>query len=424
MPELSDAFVKKAFATVFILWIFVNIALIAHFWGAPQSSDPKTYMNIAARCFRAGEWYPNASAVYSPYIWNPAFINFLILQLKLFGTNDYNAVFNFIMNIGIVLEIFYLGRKYFSERVGFLACTLYCLTYSNAFVTLSAGTEIPFLFLMLGGFCLCHSRKLALLAAAGIILALANWTRPFLLIFAPSIIGLFIFEKRNVLNYAAVIIPYVLLTLIIGKCAYDRTGHFITQTTTSPINLIMTANDSAYGGVATSIFSDKNNIAYIENGEKLTFDERGKIWMERAVSWIKRNPGRYCALYVKKLFGLYAEDSWAERPILGNSAFIDAYFVQKNIPTSQFVAQLAIMALKSLTYYLAMLLFLYWIFANWRELFSKKILLFSVIVLGTALTCIFCVSSRYHYPMFFAIAIFAGAGLNGLISPNKQSAKK
>jgi len=419
-PYLSDSTLKKAVLVIFTVWVAVQAGLAVYFWGVPQQSDAQTYIRIAERCIRAGAWYPNETSVYSPYIWNPGFVNFLVLQLKVFGTVNANVIFNIFMNIGAAAGIFVLARRYFNVRTAYLAVVLYCLTYSNLFVVLSAGTEIPFLFLATTALCLCGSRKYRWIILAGVLFALANWVRPLVLIFLPAALGMFALERRRSFSYVALLVPMLLVILAIGKASEVRMGYFVTQSTTSPVNLIMTANDKAYGGVATSIFSDKTSSAYIENEDSLTFRERGDIWKRRAIEWIKAHPGRYCALYVKKLAGLYIEDSWADRPILGNSGFADSVFVKKSVGTSEFAATAAVMFLKSVVYYIILALFAYSLVKNWRKLDFGRLLLLSIAVFGTLLTCVFCVSPRYHHPFFFVITIFAASGLNVLLSGKKK----
>lgn len=426
VSPLNAGPILKGFTyAIILLWLGLQVALLAYFWDTPQTSDPANYMRIANRCFEAGQWYPYADSVYSPYIWNPGFINFLILQLKAFGTLQFNAIFNIAMNLGIVFELFFLARKFFSERVGYFSVILYCLLYSNLMVVLNTSSEVPFLFLALSALCLATLRQYRWLILSGIIIALANWVRPAMIFFAPAILMLFLREKRSLMAYLALIVPAVAATFIIGKTAEARMGYFITQSTTTPLNLIMTANDKAYGGVATSIFSDKNSTAYIENESELTFEERGKIWQARSLAWIKENPKRYAVLYLKKIAGLYVEDSWADRSILGTSGFVDAFVLQKKVSTGEFVFTVALMCLKSLTYYLVLLLFAYFLFSRWHSLGFGSYYLLSIIAVGTAITCLFCVSPRYHYPFFFAIVILAACGLEQfLLRKHERSNKK
>ena len=69
--------------------------------------------------------------LYYSYLWAPGLINFFILQLKLFGTVNFNMVFNLLMNLGIVYEIYWLAKRFFSTRTALLSVIFYNLLYSN-----------------------------------------------------------------------------------------------------------------------------------------------------------------------------------------------------------------------------------------------------------------------------------------------------
>ncbi|PSR10048.1 MAG: hypothetical protein C7N36_19600, partial [Bacteroidetes bacterium] len=90
--------------SVLVLWILAQIVVVIYFWGEPQGSDQGAYIDIARRCFAHNEWYPMQQDIYSSYIWAPGFINFLILQLKAWGTLNLNMILNLLMNLLIVGE--------------------------------------------------------------------------------------------------------------------------------------------------------------------------------------------------------------------------------------------------------------------------------------------------------------------------------
>ncbi len=407
---------KRIAIFVVIVWAVLQLALAVYFYGAQQLSDPGHYINIANRTMSVSNWYPNQSSVYTFYIWNPGMINYLIAQINLLGSVNYNSFFNIAMNLGLVGMLYFLGKTYFDKNVGYAAAILYCITYSNLFVPLSAGTEVPFLFLALGAFCLAHFRRLDLVFLAGLVFALGNWVRPFVLIFIAPLIILFIIQRRSILTYVLFFSAYAALTFTIGKISEKECGYFVTQSTTTGANLIQTANDKAYGGVATTIFNDKSSPAYIKDKSHLTFKERDAFLKKEAIKWIKENPERYAFLYFKKIFGLFSEDSWADRPLLGEDAFMDMYFVREEISTSEFAAEVGTRLLKSTVYYAICILFFYTIIKRWRSLISARALLLLILFLGVGITCLFSVSPRYHYPFFFVMVLFAAQSIVHWIS--------
>ena len=401
----------------FALWILAQIVVIILFWGAPQGSDQGEYMKLAQRCFDRGEWYPMAEDVYAASsIWAPGLINYFILQFKLFGTLNLNMVLNLLMNVGIAAEIFFLGKKFFTERTAMIAVILWCLLYSNLMIVAPSGTEIPFLFIALSGFCLTLRPKIDLMVLAGVLFAVANWIRPLVIIFLLMSLVYMLVKKYSWKQFASLLVSLGIVIIIIGKATEAKIGYFVYQSVTSGVNLIMTANDRAYGGVATSLLSDSTSTAYIKDCEKLTFAERDSIWKARGVDWIREHPVRYAYLFVKKLGGLYVEDSWADRPILGGYGFVDSYAVAGNVSHRAFINKAVQMGLKSLVYYGILILCCYSIVVHRHEWLTYKSILLLLLLAGTFSTCLFSVSPHYHYPFMFVIVLFAAYGVEYILN--------
>ena len=84
-----------------------------------------------------------------------------------------------------------------------------------------------------------------------------------------------------------------------------------------------------------------------------------------------------------------------------------------------------VMALKSIVYYTVLLLFLYYVWTNRHDLLRERNVYLLIPVLGTAVTVLFVITSRYHYPYLFAITIYAAAGLDILIQNKlKKNSRK
>lgn len=213
---MNDNRLRRFAIGMSIVWIIVQIVMIAYFFNTEQRSDQGAYMAIARDCFENGEWYPMQKHVYSSYIWAPGLINYFILQLKIFGTLKLNMVFNLLMNVGILYEVYYLARRFFSVRTAYISVIVFCLLYSNYFVVLPAGTEIPFLFLSLTAFCLCLNtgRKVGLLVLAGVLFAVANWIRPLVIIFVPVAVLYMIVNRYRWQHYVSLLLPIVCIISI------------------------------------------------------------------------------------------------------------------------------------------------------------------------------------------------------------------
>ena len=416
----STGLLKKTTIIGVLLWIFIQLILIYVFYDTPQRSDQGVYLKIAQDCFDCGEWYPMRKHIYEAFIWAPGLINFFICQLKIFGTLKLNMFFNLLMNIAILYEVWWLAKRFFSIRTAYISVLCYCILYSNSMIVLPAGTEIPFLFLALTSFCLCLSNKYWKLVVAGILFALANWIRPLTIIFLPVALFYMFLKKYNWKSYPVLLIPFFSIIILIGTQTQSKIGYYVFQSSTSGVNLIMTANDKAYGGVATSLMGDTTNTCYIRNAQAYTFAQKDSIWRQRAIKWIKENPGQFGKLYLMKLGGLYIEDSWPDRPILGGDGFIDKAAHNK-VSKSSFISRIFSMGLKSLVYYVILFFFVYAIAKHIKELLSWKGFLLLILLLGTLSTCIFSVSPRYHYPFLFVIIIWAAYGIETSLSKINKS---
>ncbi|MDR2968830.1 MAG: glycosyltransferase family 39 protein [Tannerellaceae bacterium] len=393
-------------------WLLIQLALIVFLWGHPQGSDQGAYMRIAQECYDLGEWYPAAKHIHADYIWAPGFINYLILQLHLWGTLNINMVLNLVLQIITLWLIFKTGLYFFSRQTAQIAVILWCLLYSNLLIVAPAGTELPFFCLSLMAFYLALSPKLWCFLVAGFLLALANWIRPVMIIFLLAILIHLVWKRMNWKYGVALFFSLVLTIVVIGKATEKKTGYFIYQSTTGGVNLIMTSNDDAYGGVAASVLGNPDNIAYIPEKEKLTFQEKDSIWKARSIEWMLQNPVKASGLYIRKIAGLYVEDSWSDRPLFGGDGIVDSYIVAEKASRQQFITQILLRVLKSLVYYGIFALALYALFRFRKKVFRQPtLILLLLLVMGTAMTCLLAVSPRYHYPFLFVIVLLAAFGL-------------
>jgi len=394
-----------------IAWIIAQIVLIICFWGYPQKDDAGTHISLALRCFNNGQWYPMMEDVYSKYIVTPGLINLLILQLRIFGTIDFNAVLNLLLNIAMLLEVYYLGKKFFSKRIGLISVIIFCLLYSNLFVVLGANTENPFVFLCLSALCLIFSGKWKYVIIAALLFALANWFRPLAIIYLFASAVYFFIAKAKFYNYIALIIPYMLAIFIIGAATEKKIGHFVYQSTTAGYNLLMTSYDNANGYVNHYIF-EEGNVGFIENSNLATVTEKDSIWRARSYQWIKEHPVKYITLYLKRILIVYYNDKWSTSSHYDISVGLhDGTFKLSKESFINIVKQASL----STTYYLAFLFFFYALWTNRKKIVVVKLVFLVILATGTVITCIFPAITRYHYPFMFIVIIYAAWGIDTLI---------
>lgn len=390
------------------LFMIIQIVLLIVFFKSPQFSDQVVHMRLATGAFNENSLYPTANNLYDSYIVAPGLINFLIFQLKLLGTMDYNGVFQFAMNMAMLYEVYYIAKFFFSKTVGYIAAILYCLVYSNYLGILIWGTEIPFMFLGMTGLCLCLTTKWYNVLIATVLFAIANTIRPLSILFIITIVIFFAFSKVNWKHYLLLFIPFFVLNFGYGKFNETRMGYYVSKSTTGGTNLLQTANDYADGTTTKGskiIKLKESKYAYKNNKDKTVF-EKDKMWHDAGIEWIKKNPGKYFKMFFYKVPYMYADDSWPERLVIRD------YYFRKTSPDSKVKRTYAIsMIIKNIPYYIVFILALFGVVAYRKDLYKNRkkayISLLAYIIIGTGGTVLMPVMARYHYPFLFVLIIFA-----------------
>lgn len=390
--------------------LLIQSILIICFWEMEQISDCSAYYNYAWDCFLNEEFYPMHEHLYSSFLFAPGFVNFLILQLKVFGTLKFNAILNLLMSWGIAAELFYIGKKIFNEKTAYLSVICYSCLYSTWMYVLPMGTEIPFLFLMLSALCLCLRPRFFYVILAGSCLAIGNWMRPLAIVFIPSILIFMYIYRSSWKHYACLFISIATCILFIGCWSYNKIGYFTFQSSTSGYNLLATANDKATGGY---LYFKEHDL---ENEDKIPFPQKDLIWKERAIEWIKQHPSKYIQLYLFKIAGLYSHDVGVEMFIWNNTASYSGMQLQGKSYAPFFV----IKALKSAVYYLIMIAFGVTLIKKRRDIFSRKGIPLLILLLGTLVTCLFSIVIRYHYPFLGVIILWAAYGMASFIEKKEK----
>jgi hypothetical protein len=186
--------------------------------------------------------------------------------------------------------------------------------YANSFI------RNALCFFVLSGFLLCLYPKFRTLFVAGIAFVLGNWIRPLALFFLLAALLYMILKKYKWYYFASLFVAIFVSVFIIGKTTENKIGYFVYQSITLGYNLMMTAHDEATGTLDFLIFEDSTKIGYLENKEQLTFVEKDRIWRKHVVDWIKHNPVKFTALFVKKnsctFYSRFVDMGFADRILL------------------------------------------------------------------------------------------------------------
>lgn len=175
------------------------------------------------------------------------------------------------------------------------------------------------------------------------------------------------------------------------------------------------------GGVASSLLGDTTNLCYIKNAQAYTYAQKDSIWKARSVEWIKAHPAKFIGLYAIKIPGLFAEDTWPDRAVLQGAGFVDK-FAHGQISLSEFIGKVILMVSKSIVFYIICIVFLIGLWTKRKDILTSKGIILIPVFLGIAITCIFSVSPRYHYPFLFAMVIWAAYAFDYYLS--KKGDKK
>ena len=336
--------------------------------------------------------------------------------MKLFGTMSVNLWFNLLLNLGIIYFVYSIAKKIFNKNTAYISVIAYSLLYSTWWIVIPAGTEVPFLFLsLLGLWAVVNQKNIGYIFLAGFAFGLANWIRPLIVIFLITALVMMYMSMVKISKYISLVVGFVLVLSLIGAASYNSANRVILQSSTSGVNLAYTSNDKAYGGVASSLLGDTTNLCYIKNAHSYTYAQKDSIWKARSIEWIKDHPVKFAGLYAIKIPGLFAEDTWPDRAVLPGAGFIDK-FAHGQISLPEFIGRVLLLVSKSIVFYIICIVFLIGLWTKRKEILSSKGVILIPVFLGIAITCIFSVSPRYHYPFLFAMVIWAAYAFDCYLS--------
>lgn len=396
----NKGYLLKATILTLSLWIIAQIITLCFYWDMPQFSDAAGYDRLARQCFEHGTLYPDATQIFANYIFNPGYVNYLLLHLSVFGTLAFVGMFNILLNVLIIWEVFLLARYFFNQQTALIAVILYCILPTNVLLAQPHLTEIPFLAAMLGAICLVRRNKYVSLILAGVLFVVANWIRPIAFVFLLPVLVYMLYHRFHLKNYVFLLLPLLAVVLLIGISTKAYSGYFMFQASTGGYNLIQGANDRANGGYVA--LYQEGEAGYIEGVEQLTFKERDVIWKNRSLEWIKQHPVKYVTLIPFKLARLWWGDDYLNGFLSGYTPFFNAN------PTFAQKAQRVLSGiLFSLTYYMILLCFVFAIFKRRKNRNIDFFILLTPLVLGSLMQSIIYGTQRYHYPYMPIVIFFA-----------------
>ncbi len=336
----------------------------------------------------------------------PAYPFFLALVYRLFGRSYLSVgIFQSLVGASTCLLTYFIGKKLFSKRVGFLASLIIaCYPYMIYHDTRIIETSL-FALLTAGGIlCLLkipESPSLYNQIATGILLGLAALCRPTILAFVPfGILWIFIYlggkNWKKVTKIAGVIVLFLILTILPWTIRnYFVQGRIVSIATNGGYNFLL-GNNRLTERVMRQMSSLENiggmglitgeEYRYLSN---LSEAERDRWFFQKGVEFINKNPATFLKLAGMKFIKLW---SWNIYP--GTDRL-------KRLTYSISYAPLLILSL------LGMILST--IFADAK--FKRILLLYFLFISFTLMYMLFWASTRFRIPLDIYLAMFASYSL-------------
>lgn len=401
---------------VFFIWIAAQILINIHYLDATQYSDAGIYQRLASECYLADTWYPTATQLTAePYVFNPGYVNFLILCLHIFGTFGAVPWLNIVFNVIIAFCVTYFTTKFLGTVHGRLALIMYCLLWSNIMIAAPTMSEILFGVLTYASIAAATAgsngksgRDILFLILSGILIAYANFVRPVaLLFFVPTLLYLAIVKGSRIRRIGLYLAGGAAMSVLIIAFNFRLNGHPIVAASTSGVNLIMGANDKADGSYTGETFNKGGAGDLTEYEGELNVFTRDSIWMARSIEWIKANPGRYAGLMPVKLMRLWLGDDYQDINFdTGHKKHINENRKERIIE----------IASRSTIYYLILLLAVAGVIIARRRLWSVIGLWLLPIAGACAIHMLMYGGMRYHYPYMPLVIFYATIGLYAILT--------
>lgn len=394
---------------IFIYWVCIQLFLIGTFWGEPQYSDAGRYQELAWECYYQGAWYPTASQIQDThYVFNPGYINMLILQLRLFDSLNYSGFISLFFNILIFYSVYSLVRNIISMRAGYLAVIFLCLMPSNYLSSVVTTTEVFDTALVYFALIFIKPSYLKLVIAA-FFMVYAEYIRPSAILFLLSILLWMLYKRFNLHFVVTFFASFTLFFFFSSIIVTSSTSARQLLGSTGGVNLIMGANDDMTGVYCPSVFyPDKSG--YLESHYDAYSSD--SVWKSRAKGWIIDHPIKYIGFMPIKALRLWWQDEQWVGFLKSNyrEGAIDLFHMR--IPFNKWVLTI----IMNIGYYLCILfsiIGLYWYLTKIKE---RKDCLFLIIlllpVILNSLMIMFTVAApRYHFISNPIIILFACKGV-------------
>jgi 4-amino-4-deoxy-L-arabinose transferase-like glycosyltransferase/tetratricopeptide (TPR) repeat protein len=348
------------------------------------------------------------------YFRAPFYIWCLGLLYALLGSSLWvGRLFGLAIGLATVAMSYQLGKRVSSAKVGLIAAALAAAYPIQLYFESELLLDPLFSLLMLAALERTlhwfQNGRTTTALTAGILLGLAAITRPTALVLVPVIVVLALWPERRSKHLQRSLLILLLPVIVLVGAIFVRNvtiaDDAVLIASQGGINLYIGNNETADGLSATLPeplghnwqIAQVTHIAENDLGHELTPGEVSDYWQDRAVDWIKANPGEFLQLYARKL-------AWftGDREISNNRALVPFFTDHSLLDTNP----LSFAWLLAAT--LIALLF------RWR-LRVEYLLPLLTIVVYIAVMALFFYNSRFRLPLLPYFYLFTAIGIIVLV---------
>ena len=387
------------------LLILIQLALCLTFDGE-QVSDAESYLELARYYATVNSWYPGPGDLHATYIFGNGYVNLLSVVMRLSTSMIWAFLLNMLFTQMIVLSWADIARQLTGRtQTACLTVVLLCAMCGLWGEVAATRTELCFMAFMGVSLALSLRKSAGSLLAAGVLMGLANWVRPLLVVFLPGVLLFFLMRRVGWKRVLAYLAGLTLVIVLLGARTYQRTGRFVYQAQTMGVNMLMGANDDADGSYVGEVY-DEGKPGYVAPGSGVTFDERDARYKRYAVEWIMEHPLRFAALAPAKLFYYLATDIYCGSSFFGNRIQTDNLGYIRELAAivtgrgaRPFALGDAVVILSQLTYMLVFLAYVAFVVDCLRRRCWLRLLpLHLIFALSCGVTIMTVGGARYHMP--------------------------
>ena len=413
-----------AAACCYVLMLAMQLYTLLTFHGEPIS-DAARYVGTALRCVREGHFYPTAADFIGKGTAGTGYVNLLVLLFRLTGSVRAAYVLNMVFVQILLLSVLKLAyRATGSPDVCAYTAIFFCLSAPYWAEICIARTELCFTALAFAALALLFGKRRGLPLLSGLLLAYANWVRPLGLAFFVSAAWILLYRRAKWHGYVRLLAGAAAMVAAICLFTYHSSGRFVYQPTVASGNLLIGANDDADGSYSDIVFSE-GKAGYIPPEQKKTmaYTEINAIYSAAAKKWIRENTGKYIALMPKRLFYMYAADTYSGEVYFDNL---------KTTAGAAYVREIAgmlrgngrawtfgdvVICCGQAFYMLTFALFLCGVIRSLRKGYWRSLsFLYGIFLIGTATVLLTVGSGRYHFPYLPVLQITAAAFLQSTVT--------